>query len=187
MLCLLQLLLWWIRFWRNGYLWLSSLVGYIWLQRCRYFIVRGLEIFAVLWYNSNSKKATSERNLWFAWGGRKYGVWIATTFLTIYGFGLCGISVSKSTRKQWFQIQKYQKSLKTPYFTRLLAFGSMQAVSCREFSKTLKTLENTHFFGCYPFQKNTDKMIWPQIWPPTRPQLNSYRGVAQLVARDIWD
>ena len=125
MLCLLQLLLWWIRFWRNGYLWLSSLVGYIWLQRCRYFIVRGLEIFAVLWYNSNSKKATSERNLWFAWGGIKYGVWIATTFLTIYGFGLCGISVNKSTRKQWFQIQKYQKSLKSPYFTRLLRFGSV--------------------------------------------------------------
>ena len=124
MLCLLQLLLWWIRFWRNGYLWLSSLVGYIWLQRCRYFIVRGLEIFAVLWYNSNSKKATSERNLWFAWGGIKYGVWIATTFLTIYGFGLCGISVNKSTRKQWFQIQKYQKSLKSPYFTRLLRFGT---------------------------------------------------------------
>ena len=124
MLCLLQLLLWWIRFWRNGYLWLSSLVGYIWLQRCRYFIVRGLEIFAVLWYNSNSKKATSERNLWFAWGGIKYGVWIATTFLTIYGFGLGGISVNKSTRKQWFQIQKYQKSLKSSYFTRLLRFGS---------------------------------------------------------------
>ena len=124
MFYLLQLLLWWIRLWRNGYLWLSSLVGYIWLQRCRYFIVRGLEIFAALWYNSNSKKATSERNLWFAWGGRKYGVWIATTFLTIYGFGLCGISVSKSTRKQWFQIQKYQKSLKSPYFTRLLRFGS---------------------------------------------------------------
>ena len=38
-------------------------------------------------------------------------------------------------------------------------FGSMQAVSCREFSKTLTTLENTHFFGCYPFQKNTDKMF----------------------------
>ena len=132
MLCLLQLLLWWIRFWRNGYLWLSSLVGYIWLQRCRYFIVRGLEIFAVLWYNSNSKKATSERNLWFAWGGIKYGVWIATTFLTIYGFGLCGISVSKSTRKQWFQIQKYQKSLKSPYFTRLLRFGtSMPSVRIR--------------------------------------------------------
>lgn len=26
----------------------------------------GLEMFAVLWYNGSSKKATSERNLWFA-------------------------------------------------------------------------------------------------------------------------
>ena len=29
------------------------------------------------------------------------------------------------------------------------------------------TLVNIDFFGCYPFQKNTDKMVWPQIWPLT--------------------
>ena len=153
MFYLLQLLLWWIRLWRNGYLWLSSLVGYIWLQRCRYFIVRGLEIFAALLYNSNSKKATSERNLWFAWGGRKYGVWIATTFLTIYGFGLCGISVSKSTRKQWFQIQKYQKSLKSPYFTRLLRFGMrgshVRVVSLRPHTNNPNTFRIGEAFGFF--------------------------------------
>ena len=36
-------------------------------------------------------------------------------------------------------------------------------------------------------KKSGQKCVWLQIWPPTRPQLNSYRGIAQLVARDIWD
>ena len=36
-------------------------------------------------------------------------------------------------------------------------------------------------------KKSGQKYVWSQIWPPTRPQLNNYRGVAQLVARDIWD
>ena len=42
---------------------------------------------------------------------------------------------------------------------RRATFGSMQALSCREFSKTLKTLVNTDFFGHYSFQKNTNKMF----------------------------
>ena len=37
--------------------------------------------------------------------------------------------------------------------------GSMQAAFGRRFSNGSKTLENTGFFGCYPFQKNTDKMF----------------------------
>ena len=52
----------------------------------------GLEMFAVLWYNVDSKKATSERSLRLVRGGRKYGVWILTTILTIYGSGLRGNS-----------------------------------------------------------------------------------------------
>ena len=84
----------------------------------------GLEMFWVLWYNGSSKKATSvsEQIARVRW--RKYGVWITTTILTIHGFGLRGNSARSSTRKQWFQIKKYQKSLKNPYFTRLFAFGT---------------------------------------------------------------
>ena len=36
-------------------------------------------------------------------------------------------------------------------------------------------------------KKSSQNCDWPQIWPPTRPQFNNYRGIAQLVARDIWD
>ena len=38
-------------------------------------------------------------------------------------------------------------------------FGSMQAVSPISFFKSAKNLVNTDFFGCLPFQKNTDKMF----------------------------
>ena len=81
-------------------------------------------MFVIIWYNGSSKKATSERSLRLARGGRKYGVWITTTILTIYGFGLRGNSARSSTRKHQIRTEKYQKSLKNPYFTRLLAFGS---------------------------------------------------------------
>ena len=36
-------------------------------------------------------------------------------------------------------------------------------------------------------EKSSQKCVWPQIWPLTRPQFNNYRGVAQLIARRIWD
>ena len=49
-------------------------------------------MFVIIWYNGSSKKATSERSLRLARGGRKYGVWITTTILTIYGSGLRGNS-----------------------------------------------------------------------------------------------
>ena len=97
---------------------------YLWLQHRKYYTVRGLEMFMLLWYNGDSKKSTSERSLRLARGGRKYGVWIPTTILTIYGSGLRGNSAWKSTRKQWFQIKKHQKTLKNPYFTRDFAFGT---------------------------------------------------------------
>ena len=123
--------------------------------------MRGLEIFAVLWYNNSSKKATSERNLWFAWGGRKYGVWIATTFLTIYGFGLRGNSARKSTRKQWFQIKKHQKSLKNPYFTRLLAFGtSMPSVRIRPLRPEKSTCLRKCFFQLNPPMTEEIHLRW---------------------------
>ena len=36
-------------------------------------------------------------------------------------------------------------------------------------------------------KKSSQKCVWPQIWPPTRLQFNNYRGVAQLIARRIWE
>ena len=47
----------------------------------------------------------------------------------------------------------------------------MQALSTSWFFKCSKALVNTDFFESSPFQKNTDKMFWPQIWPLTeKPQ-----------------
>ena len=100
---------------------------YLWLQHRKYYTVRGLEMFVILWYNGGNKKTTSRRSLRLAWGGRKYGVWIPTTILTIYGFGLRGNSARKSTLKQGFRIEKHHKSLKNPYFTRLFAFGTIRS------------------------------------------------------------
>ena len=97
---------------------------YLWLQHRKYYTVRRLEIFVILWYNGDNKKSTSGQSLRLLRGGEKYGIWTATTILTIYGSGLRGNSAWKSTRKQWFQIKKHQKSLKNPYFTRLFAFGT---------------------------------------------------------------
>ena len=44
----------------------------------------------------------------------------------------------------------------------------------------------SHFLA-FPPPCVSAKNFWPQIWPLTRPQFNNYRGVAQLIARRIWD
>ena len=110
----------------------NSLGLNLWLQRCNFSFVRGLEMFMLLWYNGSSKKTTSGRSLRLAWGGRKYGVWIPTTPLTTYGFGLPGFSAAKSTRKQSIWTQKPRKSRKITQKIRFLAFGtSMPSVRIR--------------------------------------------------------
>lgn len=126
---------------------------YLWLQHRKYYTVRGLEMFVILWYNGDNKKSTSRRSLRLAWGGRKYGVWITTTILTIYNFGLRGNSARKSTRKQGFRIEKHQKSLKNPYFTRLFAFGTKRSqvriLSLRPHTNNPNTFRIGEAFGFF--------------------------------------
>ena len=81
-------------------------------------------MFMLLWYNGSSKKSTPGRSLRLARGGRKYGVWITTTILTIYGFGLRGNSAYKSTRKHCFRTQKPPKALQSKEKIGIFAFGS---------------------------------------------------------------
>ena len=138
---------------REGVIGIYSPGGYLWFQRCRYFTVRWLEIIAVLWYNSNSKKATSERNLWFAWGGRKYGVWIATTVLTIYGSGLRGNSAKESTRKHRFRTRKPRKAPEIKEKIGINFFGtsmpSVRILSLRPHTNNPNTFRIGETFGFF--------------------------------------
>ena len=70
---------------------------------------------------------------------------------------------------------------------RRAAFGSIDGVRTARKRKPPKTLQPCGFRAVWKTKNSGQKCVWPQIWPPTRPQLNNYRGVAQLVARDIWD
>lgn len=82
-------------------------------------------MFMLLWYNGSSKKATSERSLRLARGGRKYGVWIPTTILTIYGFGLRGNYGLCGTQKHVFRTKKHRKALEMRQKIGISLFGSV--------------------------------------------------------------
>ena len=66
-------------------------------------------------------------------------------------------------------------------------FGSIDGVRTVQKRKPPKTLQPCVFRAVWKTKNSGQKCVWPQIWPLTRPQFNNYRGVAQLVARDIWD
>ena len=66
-------------------------------------------------------------------------------------------------------------------------FGSIDGILTVWQQKPPKTLPPCVFRAVRKMKISGQKCVWPQIWPPTRPQLNNYRGVAQLVARDIWE
>ena len=71
-----------------------------------------------------------------------------------------GRSEEKGVAEAWRLASEQARADRALASTGMQAtFGSMQALSYREFSKTLKTLVNTDFFGHYSFQKNTDKMF----------------------------
>lgn len=70
-------------------------------------------MFVILWYNDGNKKSTSGQSLRLSGGGEKYGIWTATTILTVYGFGLRGNSAYKSIRKHRFRTQKPEKPCKS--------------------------------------------------------------------------
>ena len=66
-----------------------------------------------------------------------YGFEVLTTILTIYGFGLRGNSVEKSTRKHGFRTEKHGKARKMRQKTDAFAFGMrgshVRVVSLRPF------------------------------------------------------
>lgn len=59
--------------------------------------------------------------------------------------------------------------------------------SHRTKAKIAESPSTVRISGGLENKNSGQKCVWPQIWPLTRPQFNNYRGVAQLIARRIWD
>ena len=98
----------------------------LWLQRCKYFTVRVLEISAFLCYNGDSKNPPraelAARLRWEVW----YAIWGLTTVLTIYRFGLRGRYGLCGTKKHGFRTKKHEKARKKRQKTVIAFFGTIR-------------------------------------------------------------
>ena len=100
-----------------------SLGSYLWLQRCKYFAVRGLEKISVLCYNVHSKKATSGWSLRIVRGGAsdmRFKVWPQSwPFTGLDYVGIMDFVARKSTVFGRKSTKKHEKRGKKPMLLRL--------------------------------------------------------------------
>ena len=143
------------------------LSGYLWLQRCKYFTVEGLEISVFLWYNGYSKNPPRlERDALLRWD-EWYAIWGLTTVLTIYRFGLRGNYGLCGTQKHVFRTKKHRKALKMRQKTVIAFFGTsmpqVRTLSLRPAWVFVRTLTFFVYYGCPDLfsLKFISKLIFP--------------------------
>ena len=115
------------------------------------------------------------------------GVSFTTTFHPTVISGTHGNSGDKSAEEQVLSGRNGYKVPEMPWKTFYYIFGSIDGVRTVWQRQPPKALQPCGFWAVWKTKNSGQKCVWPQIWPLTRPQFNNYRGVAQLIARRIWE